>query len=260
MAAAAADEADEGGDWEADVLDEDVRRGGVGWWSTVHEPATLQPEAVLPDLSQPWARWLRNCWPPGLAPTPHIGSALARPLQPLIGGTGPLAMSAEEEDESLFDDTLPSSTDDLREAAMSRRHMLSASPTYASPQAGPRQAAAILLAAVAEMGAQPSEADFAAVATWAAGAGAADAAVLLVAALDRQAQPVAGTTGLRAQMAELYEARAVAEGGDVLEVALAELLQPMGDPEADAGASLFEGELAEWMEACDAASLTNAMR
>lgn len=141
---------------------------------------------------------------------------------------------------------------------MSRRHMLSASPTYASPQAGPRQAAAILLAAVAEMGAQPSDSDLAAVATWAAGTGAADAALLLVAALDQQPQPVANTAGLRAQMAELYEARAAAEGGDELEVALVELLQPMGDDGADA--TLIEGELAEWMEAVDADNFATAGR
>lgn len=158
-------------------------------------------------------------------------------------------MNAEEEDESLFDDTLPTS-DDVRERALSRRHMLSTYATYASPQAGPRQAAAILLAAVAEMEVQPSDADFAAVATWAAGAGAADAAMLLVAALDRQPQPVASTVGLRAQMAELYELRAAAEGGDELEVALAELLQPMAEDEADA--AWLDNELVEWSEAVNA--------
>lgn len=178
---------------------------------------------------------------------PHFQGPLPPP-GPLPPLPQPLAaaLPAGEEDESLFDDDMPTS-DDTLEAARGLRHMLSASPSYVSAQAGPREAAAMLLAAVAELGAQPSEADLAALGTWVAGAGAADAAVLLVAALDQQPAPAAGTATLRAELAEVYASRAPAEGAEGLEAAVAQLLTAVADEDADTAD--IERELADWLSA-----------
>ena len=249
------EEGDDAGEWEPEAPEGDVRRGGLGravagarraCWGTLRtgHAAHAGPAAQQQVDAGVVAAW--QCEGPLPCPAP---TALLPPppfrLQPLAGG---LAGRAEaEEEDSLFDDDVPTS-DDVQAAAAALSHLLSTSPSYVSAQAGPREAAAMLLAAVAELGVQPSEADLAAVAAWVGGAGAADAAVALVAALDQQPQPVPGTAALRTQLAEVYASRAPAEGAEGLEAAVAELLPPSVADE-DVDAAQIERELADWVGA-----------
>jgi hypothetical protein len=144
---------------------------------------------------------------------------------PLQGASSRRRGEGEEDEGSLFDD------DDDAAAWVDAQlppdnFVLSTSPPFSSALAGPHEAAAMLLGAVHNMGAQPSAADVEAVGSYVLGAADVPAAVLLAGALQRLPQPLPGSEELRAQLLALCEGAGVGA-----EVALTEVL---GEREGEA--------------------------